>query len=60
MGEVDGVDAFKKRTEITHKIQTMEEVDTELLDLLDEVESKYIDVEAKEVINKEQDDPKPA
>jgi hypothetical protein len=60
LGEVDGVDAFKKRTEITHKIQTMEEVESELLDLLDEVESKYIDVEAKEVINKEQDDPKPA
>ena len=60
LGEVDGVDAFKKRTEITHKIQTMEEVETELLDLLDEVESKYIDVEAKEVINKERDDPKPA
>jgi hypothetical protein len=38
----------------------MEEVESELLELLDEVESKYIDVEAKEVINKEQDDPKPA
>jgi hypothetical protein len=60
LGEVDGVDAFKKRTEITHKIQTMEEVEIELLELLDEVESKYIDVEAKEVINKEQNDPKPA
>jgi hypothetical protein len=60
LGEVDGVDAFKKRTEITHKIQTMEEVETELLELLDEVESKYIDVEAKEVINKEQNDSKSA
>ena len=60
LGEVDGVDAFKKRTEVTHKIQTMEEVETELLELLDEVESKYIDVEAKEVINKEQNGPKSA
>ena len=60
LGEVDGVDAFKKRTEVTHKIQTMEEVETEWLELLDEVESKYIDVEAKEVINKEQNDPKSA
>jgi hypothetical protein len=60
LGEVDGVDAFKKRTEVTHKIQTMEEVETELLELLDEVESKYIDVEAKEVVNKERDDPKSA
>ena len=53
LGEVDGVDAFKKRTETTVKIQTMEEVEKELLDLLDEVETKYIDVEAKEVVNKE-------
>jgi len=60
LGEVDGVDAFKKRTEVTHKIQTMEEVETELLELLDEVESKYIDVEAKEIINKEQNDSKSA
>jgi hypothetical protein len=50
LGEVDGVDAFKKRTEVTHKVQTMEEVQNELLQLLDEVETKYIDVEAKEVI----------
>jgi hypothetical protein len=56
LGEVDGVDAFKKRTETTIKIQTMEEVETELLSLLDEVESKYIDVEAKEVVKKEQND----
>jgi hypothetical protein len=53
LGEVDGVDAFKKRTEVTHKIQTMEEVETELLSLLDDVETKYIDVEAKEVVEKE-------
>jgi hypothetical protein len=56
LGEVDGVDAFKKRTETTIKIQTMEEVETELLSLLDDVESKYIDVEAKEVVKKEQND----
>jgi hypothetical protein len=53
LGEVDGVDAFKKRTEITHKIQSMEEVEAELLTLLDDVETKYIDVEAKEVVEKE-------
>jgi hypothetical protein len=35
------------------KIQSMEEVEAELLTLLDDVETKYIDVEAKEVINKE-------
>jgi hypothetical protein len=56
LGEVDGVDAFKKRTEVTHKVQTMEEVQKELLDLLDEVETKYIDVEAKEVIKQDKND----
>lgn len=47
LGEVDGVDAFKKRTEITHKIQTMQEVEAELMALLDEVETKYIEGEAR-------------
>ncbi len=55
LGEVDGVDAFKKRSEVTMKIQSMEEVEAELLTLLDDVETKYIDVEAKEVIKKEND-----
>lgn len=56
LGEVDGVDAFKKRSEVTVKVQTMEEVENELLSLLDNVENKYIDVEAKEVVKKEQND----
>ena len=54
LGEIDGVDAFKKRSEVTVKIQTIEEVEKELLDLIDEVENKYIDVEAKEIVQKEQ------
>lgn len=56
LGEVDGVDAFKKRSEVTHKIETKEEVESRLLDLLDEVESKYIDIEAKEIVNKSKND----
>ena len=56
LGEVDGVDAFKKRTEVTVKIQTKEEVESELLSLLDEVEGKYIDVEAKNIVNKDKND----
>ena len=56
LGEVDGVDAFKKRTETTVKVQTMEEVQKELLELLDSVEDKYIDVEAKEVVKKQNND----
>jgi len=52
-GEVDGVDAFKKRSEVTHKIMTAEEVEKELLETLQSLESKVIDVEAREVIKHE-------
>ena len=31
LGEVDGVDAFKRRSEVTHKHMTVEEVEDELL-----------------------------
>jgi hypothetical protein len=54
LGEIDGVDAFKKRTEITHKILTVEEVEKELLETLESLETKVIDVEAREVIKSEQ------
>jgi hypothetical protein len=53
LGEVDGVDAFKKRTEVTHKILTAEEVEKELLDTLQSLEGKVIDVEAREVLKHE-------
>ena len=55
LGEVDGVDAFKKRTEITHKVQTIEEVEKELLDTLGALENRVIDVEAREVVRLEQE-----
>jgi hypothetical protein len=55
LGEVDGVDAFKKRTEITHKMQTIEEVEKELLDTLGALENRVIDVEAREVVRLEQE-----
>jgi hypothetical protein len=38
LGEIDGVDAFKKRTETTIKVQPIEEVEKELLTILDGVE----------------------
>jgi prephenate dehydratase len=44
LGEVDGVDAFKKRTEVTHKIQSIEEVEKELLETLESIEARTIDV----------------
>jgi hypothetical protein len=50
LGEIDGVDAFKKRTEVTHKILTAEEVEKELLETLQSLEGKVIDVEARELI----------
>ena len=34
LGEVDGVDAFKRRSEVTHKQQSIEEVEKELLEKL--------------------------
>jgi len=49
LGEIDGVDAFKKRTEVTHK-QSIEEVEKELLLLLEKAEKRTIDVTAR-VIN---------
>jgi hypothetical protein len=57
LGEIDGVDAFKKRTEVTHKILTPEEVENELLQTLESLEGKIIDVEARTVVRNEvQDD----
>jgi len=51
LGEVDGVDAFKKRSEITIKHQSLEEVESELLATLQRLEKRTIDVQAKVVSN---------
>ena len=53
LGEIDGVDAFKKRSEVTHKILSIEEVEKELLDTLTKLEDKAIDVEAREIVKQE-------
>jgi len=52
IGEIDGVDAFKKKTEVTHKVESMEEVEKELLDMLAELKKKGL-VKEKEVIDAE-------
>lgn len=44
LGEVDGVDAFKKKTEVTVKHQTLEEVEDELLKVLGSIKGRVIDV----------------
>jgi hypothetical protein len=42
LGEVDGVDAFKKRSEITHQVKPIEEVEKELLTILENVEYRVL------------------
>jgi hypothetical protein len=51
LGEVDGVDAFKKRSEMTVKVQTIEEVERELIETLNMLEDQVVDVEVREVAN---------
>ncbi len=53
LGEVDGVDAFKKKTEVTHKMETMEEVETELLSMLKELKGKALLKPKSETIDAE-------
>jgi hypothetical protein len=48
LGEVDGVDAFKKRTEMTVKIQPIEEVEKELLQTLEVLQEQVLEVEFRE------------
>lgn len=42
LGEVDGVDAFKKRSELTVQVKPIEEVEKELLTILEGVEYKEV------------------
>lgn len=59
LGEVDGVDAFKKRTEMTVKTQSLEEVETELRETLERAR-KLVGIKSTDVVDveaKPQDDP---
>ena len=49
LGEIDGVDAFKKRTETVVKHQSMEEVEDELLKVLGSIKGRVVDAEYKEI-----------
>ena len=53
IGEVDGVDALKKKTEVVHKMETMEEVETELLSMLKELKAKALLKPKSETIDAE-------
>lgn len=50
LGEIDGVDAFKRRSEMTVKVQPIEEVEKELLTVLDSLEYRVIDESDVQVI----------
>jgi len=49
LGEVDGVDAFKKRSETTITIKPIEEVEKELLSVLDNIEYTVIGEDLPEI-----------
>lgn len=56
LGEIDGVDAFKKRSEMTVKQQSIEEVEKELLETLEKLEKRTVDVQARVVANPPSDE----
>jgi len=65
LGEVDGVDAFKRRTELTIKVKPIDEVEKDLLTKLEKLErltllantQDIIDVEPTETYTSEDSDP---
>jgi vacuolar-type H+-ATPase subunit I/STV1 len=42
LGEVDGVDAFKRRTETTHVVKPMAEIEKELAKIIESVEKRVL------------------
>ena len=48
LGEVDGVDAFKKKTEITHINKSHDEIEKELLETIAKLEGKVVEGEVIE------------
>lgn len=56
LGEVDGVDAFKKKTEITHISKTGKELEEELLKTIEDLKGKVIE---GEILGEESEDDQP-
>jgi len=52
IGEVDGVDAFKKHTEVVHKSMSMDDIESRLQTLVTKLQ-KRLDVKDSEVIDAE-------
>ena len=53
IGEVDGVDAFKKKSEVVHKVESMEEVEKELLTMLNQFKAQGLIKEGPQTIDAE-------
>ena len=56
LGDIDGVDAFKKRTELTVQVKPLAEVEQELLGVLDNlaaIDGDYAEVEEEEGVEEE-------
>jgi hypothetical protein len=53
IGEIDGVDAFKKKTEVIHKHETMEEVEKELITMLTELKQKVLNKRETDTVDAE-------
>lgn len=49
LGEVDGVDAFKKRSEMTVQVKPIEQVEKELLETLNVLETRFLEVKKPEI-----------
>ena len=50
LGEVDGVDAFKKRSEMTVQVKPIQEVEQELLSVLDNIEYAVLPPKDPEIV----------
>jgi hypothetical protein len=50
IGEVDGVDAFKRKTEITHITKSGDELEKELLETIEQLKGKTIEGEVHEIV----------
>ena len=48
IGEIDGVDAFKRKTEITHITKSGDELEKELLQTIEELKGKVVEGEVIE------------
>jgi hypothetical protein len=48
LGDIDGVDAFKRRSEVTHVVKPLEEVEKELISTLEALRISVSDVDGSE------------